>query len=89
MPSISERDLSVFISLLSAKIREMRVELQSAESDTDEPSDEQIDERVELLQALEQYLQIRDTVREEYEAALEQGVNLPSYEALTGDNQDR
>jgi hypothetical protein len=84
MPSISERDLSVFISLLSSKIREMKAQLHGDESDTGEPSDEQIDERVELQETLEQYLQIRDGLREEYEAALEQGVNLPSYEVLTG-----
>lgn len=38
MPSISERDLAVFISLLSGKIRELSAQVQSAESETGEPS---------------------------------------------------
>lgn len=83
MPTISERDLSVFISLLSVKIREMTAELHAASATATEPSDQQIDEQVALQETLEQYIQIRDTMREEYELGLKQGINLPSYEALT------
>lgn len=83
MPVISERDLSVFISLLSVKIREMTAELRTASAASTEPSDQQIDEQVALQETLEQYALIRDTLREEYEQGLKQGINLPSYEALT------
>lgn len=83
MPVISERDLSVFISLLSVKIREMAVELHAASTAITEPSDQQIDEQVALQETLEQYIQIRDTMREEYEEGLKLGINLPSFEALT------
>jgi predicted DNA-binding protein (UPF0278 family) len=81
MPIISERDLSVFIALLSAKIHEMKAQLAAAEAD--EPTDEQTEERVELQETLEQYGQILGTLREEYQTALRQGINLPSFETLT------
>ncbi|MEJ2328218.1 MAG: hypothetical protein P8Y25_16065 [Chromatiaceae bacterium] len=81
MPIISERDLSVFIALLSAKIHEMKAQLAAAEAD--EPTDEQTEGRVELQETLEQYGQILGTLREEYQTALRQGINLPSFETLT------
>jgi predicted DNA-binding protein (UPF0278 family) len=81
MPIISERDLSVFIALLSAKIHEMKAQLAAAEAD--EPTDEQTEERVELQETLEQYGQILGTLREEYQTALRQGIHLPSFETLT------
>jgi len=83
MPVISERDLSVFIALLSAKIHEMKAQLAAAEADADEPTDEQTEERVELQETLEQYGQILGTLREEYQTALRQGIHLPSFETLT------
>lgn len=82
MPTISERDLSVFISLLSVKIRELTAELDAATSIDGEPSDQQIDDQVVAQETLEQYVQIRETIREEYEEGLKQGINLPSYETL-------
>lgn len=83
MPIISERDVSVFISLLSMKICEMTAELGVAVAATGEPSAKQIDEQVALQETLAQYEQIRDTMREEYEEGLKRGINLPSYESLT------
>jgi hypothetical protein len=42
-----------------------------------------MDDRMALQETLEQYDQILDTLREEYEDALKQGIRLPSFEALT------
>lgn len=82
MPTISERDLSVFISLLSVKIRELTSELQAASAVVGEPTDQQIDEQIALQETLDQYVQMRETMREEYELGLQQGLDLPSYEML-------
>jgi hypothetical protein len=84
MPNISEKDLAVFISLLSGKIAAMKRELRELEAiPEDSLSDEQLDDQYELQETVEQYNIILDDVREEYEAALVDGINLPSFEALT------
>ena len=84
MRNISERDLSVVIPLLSNKIREMTEALQAIEAYGGELSDEQVDECYELQECIEQYTNILDTLREEYENGLVEGINLPNYEELTG-----
>jgi len=84
MPNISEKDLAVFISLLSGKVAAMKRELRELEAiPEDNLSDEQVDDQYELQETIEQYNMILDDVREEYEAALVDGINLPSFETLT------
>ncbi|WLI88224.1 hypothetical protein Q4S45_15980 [Massilia sp. R2A-15] len=84
MPNISEKDLAVFISLLSSKIVEMKHELRDLQAiDADDASDEEIENQCEIQECIEQYDNILGGVREEYEAGLVDEINLPSYEALT------
>jgi len=84
MPNISEKDLAVFISLLSGKVAAMKRELRELEAiPEDNLSDEQVDDQYELQETIEQYNMILDDVRGEYEAALVDGINLPSFETLT------
>lgn len=87
MPIISEKDLAVFISLLSGKIAAMKWKLREPESILeDNVGDEQINDEYELQETIERYSRILDDVREEYEAGLVDGINLPSFEALTATN---
>lgn len=83
MRNISERDLSVIIPLLSNKIREMKESLHTLETNGGELSDKQVDECYELEECIEQYMNILDTLRQEYESGLAEGINLPTYEELT------
>jgi len=84
MPNISEQDLAVFISLVSGKIAAMKLELRELKAiPEDNLSEEQIDDQCELQRTIEQYHMILDNVRDEYEATLVDGINLPSFEALT------
>ncbi|CAI8914758.1 hypothetical protein [Methylocaldum szegediense] len=82
MRSISEKDLAVIIPLLFNKIREMTEELRALEENSGELSDDQINECYELQECIEQYTTILDTLRQEYENGLAEGINLPSYEEL-------
>jgi hypothetical protein len=84
MRNISERDLSVFISLLASKIAEMTRELRELEAaGQGNLNAEQLNDQYELQECIEQYDNILGGVREEYEAGLIDGINLPSYEELT------
>lgn len=82
MRSISERDLAVVIPLLAAKIRDLTAELRATDDRLDELTDEEVEDRVQLQDILHQYDGVLDSLREEYEAALSEGINLPSYEKL-------
>jgi hypothetical protein len=84
MPHISQRDLAVYISLLSSKIVDMRREVSNLESiDEDELSDAQLGAQYRLHETIEQYGTLLDGVRDEYEAGLVDGINLPSLDMLT------
>lgn len=83
MRSISERDLAVVIPLLAAKIRDLTLELRASQARDGEPTDEDIEDRVQLQEMLEQYDSILDSLRGEYEEGLAEGIQLPSFEALT------
>ncbi|MBD8531279.1 MULTISPECIES: hypothetical protein [unclassified Massilia] len=84
MRNISERELSIFISLLSGKIMSIKRELREMEALEDgDLSAEQIDDQVEMQESIDQYENMLDGLREEYEAGLVDGINLPSYEELT------
>lgn len=83
MRNISERALSVVIPLLARKIKELREELAALDCVNEELSDEQIDEQCDLQETLEQYKEILDSLRQEYEQALAEGINLPPYAQLT------
>ena len=46
-------------------------------------TDEEVDGRCQLQEMLQQHDGILDSLRTEYESALAEGINLPSYEELT------
>jgi len=53
MPNISEKDLAVFISLLSGKVAAMKRELRELEAiPEDNLSDEQVDDQYELQETI-------------------------------------
>ncbi|HET7332595.1 hypothetical protein [Dyella sp.] len=79
MRSISERDLAVVIPLLALKIRDLEQELSAIETRTDA----QVEDRMQIQEMLEQYDGILETLRDEYEQGLADGINLPSYDELT------
>lgn len=84
MRSISERDLAVVIPLLVAKIRDLTAELRATDARLDELTDEEVEDRVQLQDLLQQYDGVLDSLRAEYEEALTEGINLPSYDKLVG-----
>jgi hypothetical protein len=83
MRSISERDLAVVIPLVAAKIRDMTAELAGLDERLDELGDADTETRCDLQEMLESYHGTLDALREEYQGALAEGINLPSYEQLT------
>jgi hypothetical protein len=84
MRSISERDLAVVIPLLAAKIRDLTAELRATDDRLDELTEEEVEDRVQLQDLLQQYDDVLESLRSEYEAALTEGINLPSYDKLVG-----
>ena len=84
MRSISERDLAVVIPLLAAKIRDLTVELRATDKRLKDLTDEEVEDRTQIQEMLEQYDGILDSLRTEYEAGLAEGIKLPSYDDLTG-----
>lgn len=85
MVTISEIDLSVFISLLAARMREMTDELAALKAREGKPTDDETDRRLDLQDALERYSSMLHKLRDEYEEALRAGIDLPTFEDLTGD----
>lgn len=84
MPTISHKDLAVFISLLVSKTIEMRRELSELEAiDEDALSDTQLDALYQLQETIEQYELILGEMGDEYESGFVEGGNLPSFETLT------
>lgn len=82
MRSISERDLAVVIPLLAAKIRELTAELRATDARLNNLTDEEVEDRVQLQDILQQYDEVLDSLRTEYEEALSEGIKLPSYDQL-------
>lgn len=82
MRSISERDLSVVIPILAAKIHDLNGELNALDANIQELGDEKIDEKCNLQETIEQYYDVLEALQAEYESALAEGINLPSYEQL-------
>lgn len=82
MRAISERDLAVVIPLLAAKIRDLTQELRASEAPGDEPSDDALEDRMQVQEMLDQYEGILDSLREEYEEGLKEGIRLPAFEDL-------
>lgn len=83
MRAISERDLAVVIPLLAGKIHDLTLELRASHARNGEPTDEEIEDRMQIQEALAQYDSVLDALREEYEAGLKEGIRLPSFEELT------
>lgn len=82
MRSISERDLSVVIPILAAKIHDLNGELNTLDVNIQELDDEKIDEKCNLQETIEQYYEVLEALQAEYESTLAEGINLPSYEQL-------
>jgi hypothetical protein len=82
MRSISELDLAVVIPLLAAKIRDLTAELRATDDRLDDLTEDEIEDRVQLQDLLHQYDSVLDSLRAEYEDALTEGINLPSYDEL-------
>ncbi len=82
MRSISERDLSVVIPILAAKIHDLNGALNALDANIQELDDEKIDEKCNLQETIEQYYDVLEALQAEYESALAEGINLPSYEQL-------
>jgi len=85
MPTISELDLSVFISLLARKIREMKIELEALQTPGRDLSAGQVDERCDLQEGLESYFNLLARLRDDHEEAIRSGIELPTFEDLTGE----
>ena len=84
MRTIGERELALFISLLAGKTRDLKQELAALESlDEEQLSDDEMENQYQLQEIIEQYENILGELRDEYEAGLTEGVNLPSYDELT------
>lgn len=83
MISINEGDAAVFISLLHASIKQMRGELAHLGAKSDNLNDEELQDSYELQECIEQYSTIMANLREDYEAAIANGVNLPDFATLT------
>ena len=84
MRTISERDLAVVIPLLAAKIRDLTLELRAAQTRDSEPTDEEVEDCMQIQEMLEQYDIVLDSLHDEYECGLAEGIQLPTFEALTG-----
>lgn len=82
MRAISERDLAVVIPLLAAKIRDLTLELRASQARAGEVSDEKVEGRMQIQEMLEQYGGILDSLREEYEEGLKEGIQLPTFNTL-------
>lgn len=82
MRAISERDLAVVIPLLASKIRDLSLELRASQAREGEPTDETIDDRMQIQEMLEQYEGILDALRDEYEEGLREGIQLPAFDEL-------
>ncbi len=61
----------------------MTAELADLDERLDELSEAEIESRCDLQETLEHYHGTLDSLREEYETALAEGINLPGYEQLT------
>jgi hypothetical protein len=86
MPTISEQALTVAISALAARIRDLKLQLRANDNKSeDDLSEDEIDAHVELQDTVKQYGSILAQLRDEYEAVLAEGRvgGLPSYEELT------
>ena len=83
MRAISERDLAVVIPLLAAKIRDLTLELRASQARDGDRTDEEIDDRMQIQETLDQYDSVLDSLRSEYEEGLLEGIRLPTFEDLT------
>lgn len=83
MRAISERDLAVVIPLLAAKIRDLTLELRASQALDGDPTDDEVDDRMQIQETLDQYDSVLDSLRGEYEEGLVEGIRLPTFEELT------
>ena len=82
MRSIDEFALAVVIPLLAAKIRDLTAELRATDDRLADLTNEEVEARAQLQDLLQQYDGVLDSLRAEYEDALTEGINLPSYDKL-------
>lgn len=77
MRSISENDLSIFIQLLAAKIREIQQDLLKGEGKEDDMTDEEFNQRTDNTDLLAAYERTMNNLQVEYEIARAEGTILP------------
>lgn len=83
MRNISEKDLVLFIHLLSDKLALLKQEFDGAEQNPDLLTDEEMEDIYQLQELIEQYTFTLGNLRPEYEAGLAEGYILPSFAELT------
>lgn len=83
MRNISEKDLGLFINLLSNKLAQLQQEYDAAQKNPDERDENEMDDLYQLQDLIEQYTFTLGNLRPEYEAGLAEGFILPSFKELT------
>jgi hypothetical protein len=83
MRNISEKDLGLFINLLSNKLAQLQQEYEASEKNPDKLDDSEMDELYQLQELIDQYKFTLGNLRPEYQAGLADGFILPSFEELT------
>ena len=83
MRNISEKDLGLFINLLSNKLAQLHQEYEGAEKNPDKLDDSELDDLYQLQELIDQYTFTLGNLRPEYEAGLAEGFILPGFAELT------
>lgn len=83
MRNISEKDLGLFINLLSNKLAQLQQEYEAAEKNPEKLNDEEFEDLYQLQELIDQYTFTLGSLRPEYEAGLEEGFILPDFAELT------
>lgn len=83
MRNISEKDLGLFINLLSNKLAQLQQEYDAAEKNPEKLDDSELDDLYQLQELIDQYTFTLGNLRPEYQACLAEGFLLPSFEELT------
>jgi hypothetical protein len=83
MRNISEKDLGLFINLLSNKLAQLQQEYGAAEKNPDKLNDGELEDLYQVQELIDQYTFVLGNLLQEYEAGLAEGLVLPSFAELT------
>lgn len=83
MKNISEKDLALFINLLSIKLAQLHEEYQNTEKAQENLGDAELEDLYQLQELIEQYKFTLGNLRVEYESGLKEGLMLPSFAELS------